>query len=197
VPRNHVPGPHPLLAQSANVVSSLRFVLAFIWIAVFFGDRPHRWILRTIAITGAASDFVDGRIARWTHSAGQFGRWLDSLADIAFILAVLSCEAYARTIPAYLPALIAASFTQYILDSVLIRGSAVPVKSRLGHWAGVFNYGIVVLLAWAPPRLGVGRLVNDCAPMVGLFYLAAMCERAFSYGLARRLLSKHPVRRCG
>ena len=128
-PRNHLPGNHRTLAQIANLVSALRFILAFIWVAVFFAARPHRWILRTIALSGAVSDLLDGPIARWTHSASRFGRWLDSVADIAFILTVLSCETFAGVIPIYLPALIAASFTQYVLDSVLIRACSVPVKS--------------------------------------------------------------------
>jgi phosphatidylglycerophosphate synthase len=196
VARNNVPGSHRLLRQSANLVSASRFILAFIWVVVFFNDRPHRWKLRSIAICGAASDFLDGRIARRTHSAGRFGRWLDNAADVAFILTVLLCETYAGVIPVYLPALVAASFTQYIVDSMLISGSTLPVKSRLGHWGGIFNYLIVILLAWPlPPR--AGRMLYDFAPTVGLFYLAAMCERVLSYGIARRLLNQQPVSRCG
>jgi hypothetical protein len=83
--------------------------------------------------------------------------------------------------------LVAVSFAQYVIDSVLIRGSAVPVKSRLGHWAGVFNYIIVIVLVWAPPPRSPGTLLRDLAPMIGLFYLAAMCERALFYGIARGL----------
>ena len=185
--QNHVPSPHSFLTQSANLVSASRFILACIWVTVFFAHRSHTQILRAIALGGAASDLLDGRVARWTHSAGQFGRWLDSVADIVFILTVLSCEAYAGVIPIYLPVLIAASFTQYVADSVLIRGSAVPVKSRLGHLAGVFNYIIVIVFAWAPPPRSPGTVLRDLAPMIGLFYLAAMCERALSYGIARVL----------
>ena len=184
--RNHVPSLHSFLTQSANLVSASRFILACIWVTVFFAHRSHPQMLGAIALGGAASDFLDGRVARWTHSASQFGRWLDSVADIVFILTVLSCEAYAGVIPVYLPILIAASFAQYVADSVLIRGSAVPVKSRLGHWAGVFNYIIVIVLAWAPPR-SLGTLLRDLAPMIALFYLAAMCERALSYGITRGL----------
>jgi len=150
----------------------------------FFGDHPHPQVLRAIALSAAASDFLDGRIARWTDSAGRFGRWLDSVADIVFILTVLSCETYAAIIPAYLPVLVAASFTQYVADSVLIRRSMVPVKSLLGHWAGVFNYVIVLVLAWAPPPRSPGRLLRDFAPIIGLFYVAAICERALSYRAA-------------
>jgi phosphatidylglycerophosphate synthase len=186
-PRNHFPSLDSLLSQSANLVSSSRFILACIWAAVFFGDRAQSGMLGIIALGGAASDFLDGRIARWTHSAGRFGRWLDSCADIVFILTALSCEAYAGVIPVYLPALVAASFVQYIADSVLIRGSAVPVRSRLGHWAGVFNYIIVIVVAWAPPPRLPGTLLRAAAPMLGLFYLAAMCERLLSYRTAHGL----------
>jgi phosphatidylglycerophosphate synthase len=182
--RNHNPGLHGYLRQSANLVSATRFVLACIWILAFFGDHAQPRILRVIALGGAVSDFLDGRIARCTHSAGGFGRWLDSSADIVFILTVLSCEAYAKVIPTYLPALVAASFAQYVVDSVLIRGSSVPVKSRLGHWAGIFNYIMVIVLAWAPPR-SAGKLLRALAPMIGLFYLAAICERALSYPIMR------------
>ncbi|MBV8360862.1 MAG: CDP-alcohol phosphatidyltransferase family protein [Deltaproteobacteria bacterium] len=185
--RNRVPSLHSFLTQSANLVSASRFLLAYIWITVFFAHRPHPGMLGAIALCGAASDFLDGRIARWTHSAGQFGRWLDNVADIVFILTVLSCEAYSGVIPIYLPVLIAASFAQYIADSILIRGSTVPVKSRLGHWAGIFNYIIVIVFAWAPPPRSPGTLLRDLAPMIGLFYLAAMCERALSYGIAQVL----------
>jgi len=129
LPRNHVSSPHSFLTQSANLVSTSRFILACIWVAVFFAHHSHPQILRAIVLGGAVSDFLDGRIARWTHSAGQFGRWLDNAADIVFILTVLSCQTYAGVIPVYLPALIAASFAQYVVDSVLIRGSAVQSKA--------------------------------------------------------------------
>jgi phosphatidylglycerophosphate synthase len=198
VARNQLPRRHRFLTQSANLVSALRFMLASIWVLVFFADSPHRYILPAIALSGAASDLLDGRIARWTRSAGRFGRWLDSVADIVFILTALWCETYAGVIPAYIPALVALLFTQYVVDSVLIRGSAVPVKSRLGHWAGVFNYLMVILLACAAPSRTVASSLNGFAPMVGLFYLAAMCERVLSYRVARRLFSsQQPVSRCG
>lgn len=179
------PGVHTVLRHSANLVSAARLLLACIWVAVFFSDRLQTQILGVIALAGAASDVLDGRIARWTHSAGQFGRWLDSAADIIFILAALSCETYTGAIPVYLPALVAASFAQYVVDSVMIRGSAVPVKSRLGHWAGIFNYIIVIILAWKPPPLWPGTLLRAVAPVIGLFYVAAMCERARFYGISR------------
>jgi phosphatidylglycerophosphate synthase len=198
----HIPGRHRLLTQSANIVSASRFALACIWVTAFLGDRGQFRTLGVIASCAAASDLLDGRIARFTHSASHFGRWLDSMADIVFILAVLSCEAYRAAIPAYLPALVAASFAQYAVDSVLIRGSAVPVKSRLGHWAGIVNYIIVIALAWAPALRFHPGLPPALPPVIGSFYLAAMSERAMFYRTARRphatsISGQQPVSRRG
>jgi hypothetical protein len=81
------------------------------------------------------SDFADGRVARWTGQADGIGRWLDGLADVVFVLTALASEAAAGVIPICIPLLIACSFAQYAIDSVAIRGSSTPVRSRLGHWA--------------------------------------------------------------
>jgi phosphatidylglycerophosphate synthase len=175
---------HKLLTYGANLVSSARLLLAGIWVIAFFSNDAQGHTLGAVALAAAVSDFLDGRIARWTRSASQFGRWLDNVADIVFILVALSCETYAGVIPAYLPALIAASFVQYAVDSVVIRRSAVPLKSRLGHWAGIFNYGIVIALAGMPRTLLAGAMPRIAAPIIALFYLAAMCERALSYRAA-------------
>jgi phosphatidylglycerophosphate synthase len=169
--------------QSANVISGLRLALACVWVVVFCRNPTPSETLLLIALGAAASDFFDGRIARFMQSEGLFGRWLDGVADVVFILAALCCEVYAGAIPVYVPALIAASFAQYALDSLLIRGSAVPVKSRLGHWAGVFNYVMVILLAWAPPPRLAGVVLRDCSPLIAVLYLAAIYERTLAYGL--------------
>jgi phosphatidylglycerophosphate synthase len=175
---------HKLLMSWANVVSSARLLLAGFWVIVSFSNHPQGHTLGVIALVGAVSDILDGRIARLTHSAGQFGRWLDNAADIVFILAALCCETYAGIIPAYLPALVAALFVQYAVDSVVIRGSAVPVKSHLGHLAGIFNYVIVIALAWMPRTLFTEPLPRIAPPLIALFYVAAMCERALFYRVA-------------
>ena len=144
------------------------------------GDRSPE-ILGSVALAGAISDFFDGRVARQMDSADGFGQWLDSLADIVFILTALACEAHAGAIPVYIPTLIAVSFTQYVIDSLMICGSSTPVKSRLGHWGGVINFALVIILAFAPPPRW--PLLSAGAPLLAIFYLAAIIERTLSYRL--------------
>ncbi len=114
-------------------------------------------------------------------SAGRFGRWIDNLGDIAFVLTALACEALVGAIAAYIPALIAASFAQYAVDSLVIEGGSTPVRSRLGHWGGVINFALVILLAWAPPPRWPARIVRELSPLIAILYLAAILERALGY----------------
>jgi phosphatidylglycerophosphate synthase len=146
------------------------------------GDRRPE-ILGSIALAGAISDFFDGRIARRLNATDRLGQWLDNLSDIAFVLTALACEAHAGAIPYYIPILIAASFTQYVIDSLMICSSSTPVKSRLGHWGGIINFALVITLAFAPPPLWPGTLLRVGAPLIAIFYLGAIFERTLSYRL--------------
>ncbi len=109
-----------MLAQIPNGLSAVRFALAAIWIELAFHGHQGRLAFATVAIVAAGSDFVDGRIARRLRVASGSGRWIDGIADVTFVLAALFCEAIAGTIPFYIPILIALSFSQYAIDSVLI-----------------------------------------------------------------------------
>ena len=175
------PSTRRVSAHAANLLSASRFVLGAIWLIAFVhGDRRPE-VLGPIALAAAVSDFVDGPLARQMRSADTLGRWLDSLADIAFVLTALTCESRAGAIPGYIPALIAVSFAQYAIDSILISGSPTLVRSRLGHWGGVTNFALVLLLAFAPyPRL-LAILIREASPLLAIFYLAAIFERVLAY----------------
>jgi phosphatidylglycerophosphate synthase len=170
-----------VLVEPANLLSATRFVLAAGWIAAFLTGHRDPDALGPIALAGAISDFVDGRVARRMHRADGFGQWLDGVADIAFVATVLSCEAAAGAIPIYVPILIVVSFGQYAIDSMMVSRSSTPVRSRLGHWGGVLNFSLVIILAFAPPPQWPGVLIGAVSPLLAIFFLAAIAERTLSY----------------
>jgi phosphatidylglycerophosphate synthase len=176
-----------MLSQIPNGLSALRFALAAIWIELAAHGHDGRLAFAIVALAAACSDFVDGRIARRLGVASGSGRWLDGIADVSFVLAALFCEAAAGAIPYYIPILIAVSFSQYAIDSVLIgQPASGPRKSRLGHWGGIVNYALVITLAIAPPPALPGAIAHTLAPLIALFYLAAISERAWLfYGTSR------------
>lgn len=182
-------------SQLANLLSALRFVLAALWLVAFIPGNRSPVILGSIALAAAVSDFADGRIARRMGHANGFGRWLDALADIFFILTALSSEALAGAIPIYIPVLIACSFAQYAIDSVAISRSSAPVKSRLGHWGGVINFALVLVLAWTPPPPLPARLVRQISPLLAFFYIAAIFERALNYWPLKAIRCDKPGKR--
>jgi phosphatidylglycerophosphate synthase len=175
-----------MLAQVPNGLSALRFVLAAIWIELASHGHEGRVAFALVATIAAGSDFIDGGIARRLGVASGSGRWIDGIADVTFVLAALFCEASAGAIPFYIPILIAVSFSQYAIDSVVIGAPATgPIKSRLGHWGGIINYALVITLAMAPPPVFPGVIVRDLAPLIALFYIAAISERAWLFYRAR------------
>jgi hypothetical protein len=168
--------PRTIRSHTANLLSASRFVLALAWLYAFESGHRSAVVLGSIAIAGATSDLLDGRIARRMKIAGGVGRWLDAIADVTLVLTALTCEAFARTIPFYIPILIAISFSQYTIDSMLLAGA--PIKSRLGHLGGILNYALVLVLGVAPTTAG---LVRALCPLLGIFYLCAIAERIVGY----------------
>jgi len=168
-------------AQSANALSALRFVLASAWVALYFSGHARRPALAAIAAVAAASDFIDGRLARRLAIAGGAGQWLDSVADVTFVLAALGCAAASGALPVYIPALIALAFAQYAADSLILKRAAGPIRSRLGHWGGIINYALVLVLAFAPPDSFPLVAIRAIAPAIALFYLGGIAERAIGY----------------
>ena len=135
-----------------------------------------------VAIAAAVSDFIDGRVARRLGVASGSGRWLDGIADVTFVLAALICEAAAGSTPYYIPILIALSFSQYAIDSAFIgTRTAGPIRSRLGHWGGIINYALAITLAIAPPPEIPGAIVRGASPLIAMFYIAAIIERAWLF----------------
>jgi hypothetical protein len=175
-----------MLAQIPNGLSALRFALAGVWIALAAHGHQGRLAFAIVAIVAAGSDFIDGRVARRLGVASGSGRWLDGIADVTFVLAALLSEVVAGAIPFYIPILIAVSFSQYAVDSILIGPPTTgPIKSRLGHWGGIINYALVTTLAIAPPPALPGTIVHELAPPIAMFYTAAISERAWLYYRAR------------
>jgi phosphatidylglycerophosphate synthase len=166
-------------SQAANLLSVARFVLAIAWLFAFEDGYRSAAALGGIAIAGAISDLLDGRVARRMGIAGGVGRWLDAIADITFVLTALACEASARAIPFYIPMLIALSFSQYAIDSMLLAGA--PIKSRLGHFGGIINFALVIVLGFAPPPTMPGNVVRALCPLLAIFYVAAIAERIVGY----------------
>jgi phosphatidylglycerophosphate synthase len=108
------------------------------------------WEALGLFALAAASDYLDGPLARRAGGGSTYGTLLDNVADIAFVL-VATCAGVARgALAGAVPAAIACAAVAYALASIRrTRSAGEPARaySVIGHAAGVCNYALVGLLA--------------------------------------------------
>ena len=172
----------------AHLLTSVRLVLTPIFLLVIEAGQRQPTFLKALAVVVlflliCASDYYDGPLARTLGVESDFGKVLDNLADITFLLITLTYLVHASTVPWWIPTAIALAFGQYTVDSWLLAGrktDVVLVSNPIGHWAGILNYigtGIVALHATLqqqllPPLLFYGLMSSWLA-----YLLLAMVMR--------------------
>jgi phosphatidylglycerophosphate synthase len=147
--------------HAANALTAGRMLLTPLFV-VLICAAPARPLLGWLAVLVfaciAASDVIDGRLARQSGSASSGGRTFDHLADIVFILAALWTYFRLEVVPWWVPASIAVAFTFYVVDSwsrPTARGGLIG--SRVGHIGGVCNYVLIGVLV-CNDSAGIGAL---------------------------------------
>ena len=73
--------------NAPNTLSALRLVLSLAMVAVALLEREFAFLL--LFLVAAATDWIDGKLARWTRQRTQFGAVLDSVAEAAMYAALL------------------------------------------------------------------------------------------------------------
>ena len=76
-----------------NLLSALRLCLAIVFLGIFerYGVREYRSVLVLLMFAAAATDALDGRIARSFDSVSRVGHVLDPVADKAMQGVMLAC----------------------------------------------------------------------------------------------------------
>ncbi len=151
-----------VVRHAANLVTLLRVALIVPFAVAVRAAHAGAsgWPAAALFAIIAASDVLDGRLARRFAAASGRGGMLDHGADIAFLLTALGTYAGLGKAPWWVPASIAAAFAVYVATS--LRGRAGPprlIGSRLGHLGGIANYVLVGVLVfndtvgldWVPP----------------------------------------------
>jgi phosphatidylglycerophosphate synthase len=160
------------VAAAADALSAFRLVAAagLPWAFAAGGAVP----LALVALA-AATDYLDGPLARRAGRATRYGAILDNVADVTFVLSATGSAAAAGVLSWAVPASIALSAGTYAAASARLAtpGGPVLARSRLGHAAGVANYlcagaaaVAVALPAW-PPALGATVAALTVALNVG------------------------------
>ena len=118
------------------------------------------WIAFGIFAIAAASDFLDGYLARRLNSITKLGQFLDPLADKLLVAAALFGLVVLRDLPAWVAIVIV---VREVLVSALRtvglrRGNSMPAS-----FPGKVKTAIQIpmVLVWLMPRVGVVRTLQD------------------------------------
>lgn len=114
-----------------NVLSLLRLVLTFPIAYLVMVDGPLLWVF-SLFLLAIATDYFDGRVARWSRTVSDWGKVLDPLADKVGGGLVVLALAIRGSLPAWFVALL------LLRDALLVLGGVV-----LGR-----RTGLVVMSMW-------------------------------------------------
>jgi cardiolipin synthase (CMP-forming) len=171
----------PALRSLPNLISFSRFVLAAAFVA--WDDAAARAVL---ACTAAASDFLDGWIARRVNAASRWGALVDPIADRVFVLVAVATMLFSGILST------TAYFVLISRDLATAVGFLVaravpwlrPVEFR-ARWTGKVATGLqflVILAALLEPRA-----VTPLVVAVGIASAAAIVDYTLAlwHGRAR------------
>lgn len=133
--------------QVPNLISALRFPLALVF--VLSDGLPVRMVVLVIA---AASDWIDGRVARATGTVSRTGVWLDPIADKVFMVAAIVALTLEVGLPLWILPLLLLRDIGVVAGGAMLalagRRAAVPSR-RAGKWVTWLQFlGSGLILLW-------------------------------------------------
>jgi CDP-diacylglycerol--glycerol-3-phosphate 3-phosphatidyltransferase len=178
----------------ANALTAARVLLAVPFAFLMFSAGAWSAVLAGLVLAAAiATDLLDGRLARRRGTATAGGGVFDHATDCLFVAAGLGAGALRGAFPWVLPVLVAAAFTQYVLDSFWGHGALALRASALGRWNGVLYF--VPLVGDVLARLGlpVGSLVTVIAWALCASTVISMGDRLWALARALRTARGSPA----
>jgi len=168
----------------ANGLTVMRLVLAPVFLVLYVRGEALRALAAFAA--AAASDLLDGLVARALRQRTRIGAMLDPVADKVLAGCALLALAWTGHLPLWLPALVVGRDVVLVLGAALLRWlrNAEPfAPTRIGKYA-TFALAVTVLLALAGDFGAVHRA--DADPyLVAFALLGALCTMLsfLQYGL--------------
>jgi len=154
-----------------NVLSMLRLVLVMPLAWLIMTEGPLFWIM-IIVVLAIASDYFDGRIARWSNSVSEWGMVLDPMADKiggGMVVAALTIQG---SLPVWFLAVMA------VRDIVILIGGGI-LRKRTGEIVQSMWSGKVAVTAVAITALAA--LLRADAPILEFCIWASTVLLAYSF----------------
>ncbi|MCL1849637.1 MAG: CDP-diacylglycerol--glycerol-3-phosphate 3-phosphatidyltransferase [Clostridiales bacterium] len=132
----------------ANSLTMLRILLVPVFITFVFMDKPYgSLIAAAVFLCAAATDSLDGYVARKRQEITNMGKLLDPLADKLLVTAALVCLVQIGLIPAWIAVvIIGREFLVTGLRGIAAAEGLVIAASGLAKWKTVFQISALSVL---------------------------------------------------
>lgn len=162
-----------------NILSVIRIILVFVFVAVFFAPISKVWAL-VIFLTAGATDVVDGFLARKFNWITDLGKVLDPFADKLMQCTVLVCLCIEKVVPIWFVVIffVKEILTLLIGFIVIRRRSVVVVSKWYGKTAVCLFYATIFISVILKYVCGI--TLNDWQQM--LMYMPAAIMAIFAFG---------------
>lgn len=145
-------------ATLPNVLTLSRIAVIPLLVGAFYLPMPFGpWLAFALFAAAAATDFLDGWLARRMDRTTEFGRFLDPVADkllVAAVLVLLVADGRAPAVAALI-ILCREILVSALREESARHGGSVPV-SRLAKWKTASQMGALGLLLIGDAAAGVG-----------------------------------------
>jgi CDP-diacylglycerol---glycerol-3-phosphate 3-phosphatidyltransferase len=151
----------PLRSSRALAIgTSTRIIAAPVILALLLA---HDWTVAAIVfLVAAATDFIDGRLARRWEVATKLGSFLDTTADKLLVATtLLGLLAVHRASPWVVFAIIGREFTILGLRAAVASGGSHLETSRFGKWKAAFQFVAIALAILRPDVIIVGAYLDQ------------------------------------
>ncbi len=160
------------MSNLANAITVLRILLApvFLWFLYFFFTPAEivNWFLLAAFVLVAATDGIDGAIARKTQTISKLGKLLDPIADKVLIGGAFFVLSLLDVIPWWVTvAILVREIGMTIYRLIVIKDRVIPASSG-GKFKTVLQ---CIAIGWFISPLNVLTYNNTLTIGFGLLYL--------------------------
>lgn len=166
----------------SNVITAIRLILTFVFLYLFVTNF-NRYIALTIYAVAASTDWLDGQIARMTHTVSWLGKIMDPIVDRALLFTgVLGLVARAE-LPlwvcivligrdAYLAcgSLIVKRYHKRPID-VVYTGKIATALLMSGFSLMLLGLPVLEGLSWLPANAAAFPGLNGSAAPLGIYFV--------------------------
>lgn len=171
----------------SNILSLSRvFFMVPIVVLILKPGSEYRVTVVALMIVAAATDFLDGLLARVLNQVTDFGRLLDPVADKVCIIAISAALVIVGDIPLWFAALVAMRDVLIVVGSLLIinRRKVVVQSVWAGKWTVTFIAAYLILATLRIESLSAVKLFFLCLGTLSIFVSLGVYLRIYQKRMA-------------